>query len=63
MKSTEFSRICSAVGEGKPMAIEHSITHQHGKVVACDKSSFEVLTSSGEGERLQHWERYNCEKD
>lgn len=63
MKNTEFNRICSAVGQGKSMAIEHSVTHQHGKVVACDKSSFEVVTRSDAGEQLQHWERYNCEKD
>jgi len=63
MKKEEYNSICSAVEKGKFRKVEHRITRQHGKVVACDKSGFEVATADGDREGLQHWERYNCEKD
>jgi hypothetical protein len=63
MKKQEFKTICSAVELGEEKVVEHRITHQHGKVVACDRSGFEVATADGDYEQLQHWERYNCERD
>jgi hypothetical protein len=63
MKSREFKSICSAVDQGEEKIIAHRITHQHGRVMGCDRTGFEVATADGDRELLQHWAHYNCERD
>ncbi|HKI52100.1 MAG TPA: hypothetical protein VJ995_08505 [Geothermobacteraceae bacterium] len=61
MKHKDFSSVCNAVEHGEELAVEHRITHQHGKVIACEGTGFEVATADGDQEQLQHWEGSNCE--
>ena len=63
MKKQQFQTICSAVERGKLMKVEHQVTHQHGRVLACDGSGFEVATAGGGRKNRQHWERSNCDQE
>jgi len=58
MKNKEARKICQEVKEGKHRELEHMVTHQHGEVISCDGTSFEVKT----GDKEQHWEGANCER-
>lgn len=59
MKNKETRRLCQAIHEGKVREVEHKVTHQHGEVIDCDGTGFEVKT----GDKYQHWEGSNCDRD
>lgn len=61
MKQVDYASICTAVAQGRDLEVEHQITHQHGRVIACDRTGFAVATADGDQEGLQYWERTNCE--
>ncbi|BCR06267.1 hypothetical protein DESUT3_33360 [Desulfuromonas versatilis] len=58
MKSQRFTSICQAVQNGQERHVEHQVTHQTGKIVACSGINFEVETDG----RHQNWAMQNCEE-
>ncbi len=58
MKNQRFESICRAVQDGQERRIEHMVTHQSGKVIACTGMNFEVETDG----RHQNWAMQNCEE-
>ncbi len=58
MKKQEYENICQAINAGQEHEVEHQITHQTAKVVACHGINFEVDL---DGEQHQNWARQNCE--
>lgn len=49
MKHDEFENICKAVKTGKEKHLKHIVTHQVGKIVACETDEFfEVEVPGGE---------------
>jgi hypothetical protein len=50
MRHEEFENICRSVTSGTEKHVKHMVTHQVGKIVACDigEEFFEVETSGGE---------------
>lgn len=58
MNRQEVDKICMDVNFGKVREVEHTITHQHGRILSCHDGYMEVQT----GNRLQRWAGSNCEK-
>ena len=57
MKRSRFEQICDQVEHGVAQTVEHDITHQQRKVIACSRDNFLV-----EGNNKQKsWARQNCE--
>ena len=56
MKQREYREICQAVSDGQMREVEHTITHDHGRVVSCTRAGFEVEI----GDMHQNWDRHNC---
>ena len=49
MRHEEFENLCQAVSSGNQRRVQHIITHQMGKVIACSTDDFlEVELNSGE---------------
>lgn len=50
MRHEEFKSLCSAIASGKEMQLKHIVTHEVGKLVACQLSDefFDVELPSGE---------------
>lgn len=50
MRHAEFETLCSSLGSGTPLQLQHIVTHEVGRIVACQRNEefFEVELASGE---------------
>ena len=58
MRHDEFEGICKALGSGEEKLLKHIVTHQVGKVVACNREE-EFFEVDVDGNR-KTWSKENC---
>lgn len=61
MRHEEFENICKAVKTGQEKQVKHIVTHQVGKIVACETGEefFEVEVKGGEH---KNWSKENVKE-